>query len=417
MPGLGARLTFVCLGVVAVLWQFPIVLITFQADPLFNYRVQLLLSDVAVGALAAVCAWPVRFLRLPQVGRATLLWAGVCVMVAVAAAVHPSALAAQTLLRDLGTLAIAAVIAHRLAPNTLRPLAFVLAIGTLFQVALGVAQLLHRAPLGLAFLGEFADPLFQRGDALSPRGTLGHAYMLAALGLLSTALLIAAGLRSTGGRRWSGAAAALALPVGITFSRAALLAVLLLAVTLARVGMWRVVMLLAFVVIATAAVVSGGWLEQVDKTLVERPQDVPTSRGTQVEQAIEFIQREPLFGVGPGSYLRALREVETDPARRASLQPVHDVPLLEAAEAGIPAGTFAAAIVVLALARAARRGPHGLVAVVFVPFLVFDQFLVSEPQGLVLLGIWLGASDALGRPAAARGVRTASDSTFVAARA
>ena len=400
-PGLGARLTFVCIGAVAVLWQFPIVLATFQADPLFNYRVQLLLSDLAVGALIVVTAWPVRFARPPQVGRATLLWAGVCGMVAAAAVVHSSALAAQTLLRDLGTLAIAFAIAHRIAPNALRPLALVLATGTLFQLVLGTAQVLHGAPLGLAFLGEFADPLLPYGDALAPRGTLGHAYMLAALSLLATAVVIAASLRSSGSRRWIGAAAALAMPVGMTFSRAGVVAALLLGVTLARAGLWRVLMLVAIAVIAPATIASAGWLEQIDKTFVERPQDAPTSRGTLVEQAVELIRREPLFGVGPGSYLPVLRKVETDPARRVALQPVHDVPLLEAAEAGIPAGMLAAAIVVLALVRAARRGPQGLVAAVYVPFLVFDQFLISEPQGLVLLGIWLGASDALGRRAEA----------------
>lgn len=394
-----------CLTLVVLFAQFPIVFLEIQGDRLFNYRVQLLLSDLPLAALVGLAMPDVRALAGERRGLAAL-WGILTLILAIALVAHPSALALQTVLRVLGTLAII-VVMRGLPRDERRLIALALGVAAATQFVWGLLQIARGTPLGVPALGEFADPLFERGGLVTPRGTLGHGYMLSALGVLAACLGLA-GVGPRARRLAIGAAALLGAPVGLTFSRAALGAAVLVAVSLAAAARHprQRLALVVFVgaIAAGTAWRADGWLDRADQTFGPPRDDGAMSREALSGQATTIIASSALLGVGPGQYLRIART-----SAGADAEPVHDVPLLAAAEGGVAAGLAAAGIALLLVVRA-LRGPteQRIVALALLPFFVLDQFLYTEAQGLVLTGLWLGTSDALSRDGAMRGARTLS---------
>ena len=142
---------------------------------------------------------------------------------------------------------------------------------------------------------------------------------------------------------------------------------------------------------ATALVASDGWVGRAEEASTGTNLD--RGRGELADQALALIRKHPVLGVGTGRYVLAV-EADGDVAARSAriLQPVHAVPLLLVAEAGV-FGLVALVVLAIALVRSAMRG--GLAGwallVAYAPFLLLDHFPATFPQGLVVTAAWLAA--------------------------
>jgi O-antigen ligase len=138
--------------------------------------------------------------------------------------------------------------------------------------------------------------------------------------------------------------------------------------------------------VAALSVSAGWWTRASDEG-----SDLTNQRSSHVEESFELIGRHPLFGAGPGRYLVALQhEVRQDPG--VDLAPVHNFVLLAAAESGILAGAAALAFMGALALRAIRGGWWSVAAyATFVPYLVFDHFPFTTPEGLVMTAMWTGS--------------------------
>ncbi len=167
-----------------------------------------------------------------------------------------------------------------------------------------------------------------------------------------------AGLRA---RRWTVAAAALALSLGVILNLS-------------------------------------GWVSRAGQE-AGSVDALSSGRGALLRQAWPLLSENPLVGVGPGNYVLALSErPDLVALSTQSPRPVHLTPLLLVVEGGLLAVPALAALA-LAIGRACRRGGAVAVAVTLamVPFLALDHLAWSYPQGILLTGIWLGVLDLLSR--------------------
>ena len=324
----------------------------------------------------------------------------------VAWAAHPSTRGALQVLRLLG-IAAAVLTATQSGPTGRRLLVGVLVTLTTAEVVLAVAQRVGRGPLGLASLGEQADPLLPIGGGLAPQGTLIHPYLLAGLAVVVISVLAAVALRVPALVRPSVVAIPIAgVAVGLTYSRAAVLALLGILVPVLLAARARRARPTALAVLAAVAlgagsaglVASDGWIGRAQETSAGR--NLTTGRRELADQAVALMRRHPLLGVGTGRYSLAVEEDEAVAAQSTrQLQPVHAVPLLLVAGGGLLVGV-ALMLLAVALVRAAlRAGLAGWVLLLgYVPFLLLDHFPVTFPQGLVMTAIWLAALQVTSSP-------------------
>jgi hypothetical protein len=109
-----------------------------------------------------------------------------------------------------------------------------------------------------------------------------------------------------------------------------------------------------------------------------------------IDEAVTMIRRWPVAGVGTGRFM-ATRDAHPDIAALATEdQPVHNVPLLIAAESGA-FGIAAMALLALALVRAARRRPIAVVVLAALTgHVLFDHAPWTFGFGMVQLALVLG---------------------------
>jgi hypothetical protein len=376
----------------------------------FSFQTYVFPVDAAFAALLIFSIRPlIGRIRSRSVGLATaaagLLWAALVV----ALAFHPSGRGVLHLFRFAGVIAAADTLAS-LRRSTERTVAVgALVVTTGLQAMIAVLQRFNGgSPLGLFSLGEQTVPWTPLFGGKATYGTMVHAYVLAALGGLTVAICIAGALRDVIPRRlaFAGVVAG-AVPMAITYSRMSVLAVVGLAVTLTvclrrrdpRRGLAaRLLLALAIGALVPAAVSPGPWLGRAGQSSGRTSEDISTGRVTLMHQSLSLLAKHPLTGVGPGRYSFAVRD---DPAirkldSRPMVFPVHNVPLLIAAEGGILA-VLAILAVGLALGWQTRRGGVAVVSVLLglLPFILLDHLNWTYPQGLLLLGLWLGAVDAI----------------------
>jgi hypothetical protein len=347
-------------------------------------------------AVASAVSLPAR-LRRPGRGTATLMLLAAAALFALA--FHPSLRGVAVLLRLVGAVIVAAEVASldtgRLRARVAVPLMGAAAV----QGVVAFAQVVAGEPIGLDGLGE-RSRLYAFGDVVAGQGTTIHPYVLAGLCLL--AVLVAVALAPQRGPVrlwWMAGIGAAAAPLGITFSRTAVLGLALAGLVLVPAARRSSYLRAPLTVAAVAALVpaliwSGGWVDRASASVGDDVDGVTSGRVTLTRQALELIADHPLVGVGPGRYTVAL-EAEGDPERRDA---VHTVPLLVAAEDGIAAGVaFTAALVwVGAASFAAGTGPAALF-VAMIPFLLLDKWLYLHPNGMVMLAVWLAILDAAAR--------------------
>src|SRR5207253_2454455 len=187
----------------------------------FYYHVLLLLSDVPLAVLGVAVLVDALVVR-ERPDRAVLTALGFVAALVVALAFHPSPQGIQLVVRLLAAIALAVAIVRVRGLGAWPLVAGAFGAAAIAQTGLAVAQLIKGGPLGLPGLGEFADPLYAVGTALAPRGTMYQQYVLAGFALIAAMVLVAEGLRRARPAWWLVAAAVAVVPVGLTYSRAAL---------------------------------------------------------------------------------------------------------------------------------------------------------------------------------------------------
>jgi hypothetical protein len=188
-----------------------------------------------------------------------------------------------------------------------------------------------------------------------------------------------------------------AMAVGMTFSRAAAGGLVLACVALALAAPERRRMAMAAIVCLAigasvpAILLAPGWEERASVTL--RGRDIG------VAESLGLIADSPLVGIGPGRSLFVLPLRYPD-VPEIGYQPVHDLPLLAAVEAGVVAGGIALALVLTLAWRARRDLAAVALFVAFLPPVLLDHYAYTYLQGVILLGVWVGTLDGLAARAA-----------------
>jgi O-antigen ligase len=395
------------LMLVVLLMPFPVVLVKFtHGNAPYDYQAILFPSDLPLMALILVMA-PRAVARVRRLGPVTACWALLLAWMVVAFAFHPSARGVADLVRLAGVLAMV-VAALELATFAERGAVLVtVAAVAVFEAVIAVAQIARHAPVGLSTLGEFHDPFNRFGSALAPQGTMIHPYLLAGLAALVAMLLLAPALHRRQPAAWLALLAAAVVPVGITYSRAAVLGLALAGLcVLSGLRVWRgrglaVLATLCLGVGVPALIWSSGWLNRANQSVRARSgAQLATDRGWLIHEADTLIVDHPVVGVGPGRYVIALKDKFHVERNRSVgvFKPVHNLPMLLTAEGGIPAGIAMTLVLVVAGWRGLRGGRLGsALFLVYLPFTLLDHFPYTFPQGLVMTGLWLGAIEVLAR--------------------
>jgi O-antigen ligase len=264
-------------------------------------------------------------------------------------------------------------------------LATLVGLGTL-QALLGIAQSRTGDALGLGVL-EFEGPLYTFGGSTAGRGSLTHPYHLTALLIVCAAAAAVLGCRVQGHARSASLAAlgVMAVAMPLTFSRAVVLAI----VPMLLLWSWRQSTRVLAAVMIAGLIVGGLLGTNGISAKSSRTVDVDqadSGRRQRVEEALNLVEEEPIFGVGPGRYVIALRDVDHD-----ELLPPHNAVLHASAEAGVPGGVLTlATLVAFGLWVLRRRSPMVLaVAASLLPFHLLDSYPHLFPVGLLISGMWL----------------------------
>jgi len=379
-------------------FAFPVVLADLGPGPLFFYRLLVFPADLTL-VVTAVAALVVGIRQRTRPGLGAALLAALTVVLAIALAVHPSPQGLFTVARFAGATGLAFAVS-RLSRDERLLAVGVFAAVAFAQLGLAVAQELHGGPLGLTSFGEIADPLLDYG-LLAPRGTMHAQYVLAGLSLIAALLLVRESFERRRPLVWSVLAGVAVIPVGMTMGRAAALGVALACGALA-LGYLRQRRLVTTAILClslgaglTAFAFRDSWLTKSAIGASANGRDILT------EEAFGLIGDSPLVGIGPGRSVFVLRERYPVPPAVVGYQPVHDVPLLAAVEGGVMAGAIAV-VLLLALAWRSRRDVRALALFgSFLPIVLTDHYPYTFLQGVVLLGVWVGALDGLSAPAPA----------------
>jgi cell division protein FtsW (lipid II flippase) len=281
-----------------------------------------------------------------------------------------------------------------------RPLVLgALAVGALVQTAWAIAQVVKGAPLGITFLFENPRPLVVLGDAIVPRGSMPTTTLLPTLALVVGGLVAMHAVASSRPMAWATALAGIVVPIGLTYSRGALVAVLAIVASLAprawSGSLARRLVIAALVggVGVPAVLTASGWLARAEQFSEERPD---SGRGILLLQGLTVFAMEPLTGVGPGRYVDTLRTLSDDVTIQRRLTATHFVPLLVAAEEGVLGGATVLVLLGALGLRALRDRDDAALALYFayVTFWLLEYLPYALPQGLLFTGLWLGALDA-----------------------
>jgi hypothetical protein len=390
--------SFVLIALAVILMPFPLLLAgALSADG--QERALLLVNDVPVIVLAAI-TFPGLVIRLWRwrIGPGVALAVALVAVFAASFTLQPSLHGVQVVARFIGLLGLGAALAA-LPPRFTRAVVVIICAVAVLQTLLALAQLRAGGPLGLTVLGESTDPLYVRGNALAPRGTMTREYSLLFLGLVAGALAIGQAATNRRGWLWSILAAICAIPLGVTFSRDALGGVAFGAVgQLMHIDGRRWPAAAALAAFLAAAALAGavewqGWAERVDQVAGDRPSDAATDRSMLARQAFALIAERPLTGVGAGRYETALVRSSVGPVVGPPSTP-HDIPLWVAAETGVPAAVLICGFLIVLGVHAWRAGPAArLLFFVVIPFWIFDDLVLTHDQDIVLTGVWLGMID------------------------
>lgn len=390
-------------AVVLVLSATTVVLATVDSRPGEDYQrhTLLLASDVALLSLAVVSsgsmAAAVRAWR-----RHACALGGLVVGLAMVPGlvVNPSDRGLAALLRWGGAMALALSLGSPKGDGR-RLVVGGLAVVTLTHVAVAMAERFAGGPVGLTSLGE--PSAYEIGGRYASTGLTVHPYVLAAWCVVAGTALI--GLQRSSTRRLAriagGVGVAAFTGIGLTMSRAGILAgaLALIALTVSArrpaTRAWRLTLLAAAAAMALGLLLNlSGWAARAGQS-TSSVDAVTSGRSVLVDQATGLLGDDLVTGVGPGRYVLALIErPDLVALSDQTPRPVHITPLLLVVEGGLVV-VPALALLALAIAAACRRGgaPAVAVTLAMLPFLALDHLAWSYPQGIVLTGVWLGVLD------------------------
>ena len=278
---------------VLALMPFPMVLwSTWQMRIGYDYETVVFPVDLAFALLVAGAAAMVGRSLVRRDGPAgARLLAILTALLTLAWTFHPSGRGAHLLLEMAGAVCLATVLWEHWRGPAGRLLAAVVVVVAAGETAWSGLQLLVGHALGLERLGEHSDPFLMVGAGRAPSGSLVHCYLLAALALIGGATAVAVSLVDDHPRRWLAGAAVAIMPVAWTYSRAALLGLVLMLACLAfgavRASPLRARYRAALLTVAVAAGVAGVACAPVASTGRRRPctpgrsrRCPPTARGS-----------------------------------------------------------------------------------------------------------------------------------------
>jgi len=283
---------------------------------------------------------------------------------------------------------------------------WVLAISTLIQITLGLAQFTLGNSLNLRILGGHFFDLSTLGVAkitiggqeyLRAYGTLPHPNILAGFIALSFSLVLM--LISPLGRIGYLIFWIYLIGLTLTFSRQAWLAVMLglfATINWRSLPKLRVSLPYILVLIITLATLGTFILTRTRQTLdLTSPSIV--ERQTLIGKSWDLFVSHPIFGAGLGQSIYVM--AQTFPNLDFKLfQPVHNLFVLPFVEAGIIGGLlFLAYILGIAYLLWIKRKSQfylkkPLIAsfIIFLGIAMFDHYFLTLDQGLLLLGIYSG---------------------------
>jgi O-antigen ligase len=123
-------------------------------------------------------------------------------------------------------------------------------------------------------------------------------------------------------------------------------------------------------------------------TSVNEQQSI-TERVSGNREAIELVQDNPVFGVGPGHYTVAL--MQKDSSRPVwEYQPVHNVALLVFSEVGVVGIFLLCLIAYLFFKTFQMQFVDLLIVIPFIPLFLFDHYVWSSLVGLLLIAVFVG---------------------------
>lgn len=389
--------------------------------PDLQRRVSVYLFDLPMAllviAVAPVAAW---FARIRRISLEGAIGSVVVSLVILSAAANPSPRGSDAVFRILGAFAIAFSVAQLRDPRVGWLVNAFLVI-LIFEEAIGIAQVLRGAPIGLTRLGEY-PPLITFGASVSAKGTFVHHYIFGGFVLIGAAFF--AGLANEESRvRWGYAAVAAASSFSFAFSYSRAGAVGLAGVfflMMLSIRRWRAALVPGALILgflAGFALSPDGWLLRFDQSFrppvtpgMTRADVISTERFFLMSQATEMMKNHPILGAGAGYYMFELADQTGIPPTDDNLKPVHNVPMLIGAESGILAGLASFALLI-ALGFAALRGTLGarLLFVAYLPYLMLDHYPYDAPVGLAITGLWFGAILRLGRDRPDYGVEPARE--------
>ena len=411
-PGGPQSAIFVASAFAIVLAASPYVLVLWDKGIRGYFGETLALpADIGLVALLVVASpMALSSIRARRLGPGAWGWLAVAAALALAFPWNPSGRGVLTVFHLLGAAALAGAVAGLMRSRSRRSLAAVIcAVGGL-ESALSVAQVAFGRVIGLSHpkvsqLVEVSFNLFRFGSRLAPYGTFPHPYVLAAFSAVVSMVAATMALDRNEPRpaAWALAGAIGAVPLGLTFSRTALLGLVLAGLCLVwgvvraldRRRLGAVIAMLAIGAGVPAASSLGGWQQRAALTVSTT--DRTEGRTTKAKQALTLLSDNPLTGVGPGRYVFALeRRYRLTVAQQSDDQAVHNLPLLAGAEGGVLALLAMTAALVWLGWRALRSGPLALaVYTSFLPFCLLDQLAYESVQGVVICAVWLGLVDAL----------------------
>jgi O-Antigen ligase len=279
----------------------------------------------------------------------------------------------------------------------------VLIASNVFQFVLVIYQTASQKGIGLRFLGENKNPMFQfSGGDVAALGTYPHPYLYAIFALLCVAASVILGMHGSISRPWAyGGGFVGAFLIGSAGSRGSLMSV----VGVILIGVFGLVLLelkrrfraglhLSITLGLIPALVwnSGLWLTRT-KTPAGSVDSISSGRWELMKGGFQLFRAHPALGVGMGQYVNVFRS-EIGFVRAGSPEIiVHNFWLLLIAEGGIPMALVGLSLTWILVSRLRSHAMVGLILFVSIAATaLLDHSLASSPGGFVVLAVWLAVA-------------------------
>jgi hypothetical protein len=275
----------------------------------------------------------------------------------------------------------------------------------IIQTVISAGQIYQNGPVGRGVFDETEGGFRRVGGTLSPSGTLGHANQLGIYAVVAVAIVVALSVHKSLGvvDRFLTVLATVfgSALVGLSMCRSAFVSIaILVLMCVGSTHRKRTAPLLVAIVLTMGAVGVmrlDSWTHRTNSSLAGA-EKAGSGRLALNRQAVAIWKLDPLFGVGPGSYLQALDTHSEIKKMSNETLVVHNVWLYVLAALGaVGAALFTA--LGLAIARRCVKGRTwglGLLALV-APLLLLDVALFST-KGLLWLGTVIGVALGFGEP-------------------